>query len=651
MLQKTGRRPAISLILLGIPSFVFLLATYVLPPPLPITPEVNVVDPSWQIVLTSGFLRGAQFGRDIVYTYGPWGFLAAPRGDPHIYPWLFGGRFLIALAFVLGISLIGIRRIRSPAGQFLFVSSIALLADPVAVLPMVLFAVTLSPCSEFGNRDKKPATSAIIHLLAIACALAAWIKFTNFAIVGALGLALAAQDLLKRRLPAISIEIVAFALAFWLLARQSLWALGPFLRGALSTAASYSTSMFQEGPAWEIWFVGFLLLVLAVPVIVRFPRGSVGLLWPSVAWMALLFFLQIKEAFVRHDSFHVWLGIVTALLPCALILLSLTGCFSLDIPQTPRMRMISRACAACVIFLYVVFPVIQLGSDGGRERLQVFSINAAAVKAMLAGENLSAGYQRQLADYHRAMPLAEVAGTAAFFPDDAAILFGNSLKVSLPPIPQAFVAYNSYLSERNASFYRSVGRPDFVFFDVAPIDHRYPTSSDMLSWLALMDCYLPRGNSGAFLVLRASGCRNARLEFIAETTTQAGKIVNVPARAGYAVWVQLNIRLNRAGSTITMLARPPLTELTVRTRAGESIFRISPVAAAAGFLLSPLILNPASFGRLFTDRELSPATEVGELIVGQDESAREFYEPGIGVRFYAVRIPGNPIDLADMPLQ
>ena len=94
-----------------------------------------------------------------------------PQGDPRIYPWLFGARLLIALAFVLGISLIAVRRIRPPVGQFLFIAWVALLSDPVYVLPMILLAV-----ESFSDRERDRMFTPILHLLAIACALTMWIK-------------------------------------------------------------------------------------------------------------------------------------------------------------------------------------------------------------------------------------------------------------------------------------------------------------------------------------------------------------------------------------------------------------------------------------------------------------------------------------------
>src|SRR5580692_4211688 len=112
---------------LAVTCFLYFLIVYVLPPPLPTLPEAHLVESSWHIVLTDAFLRGARFGRDIVYTYGPWGFIENPQGDPRIYPWLLGARLLIALAFVLGTTLIAVRRIRPLVARFLFIAWIALL--------------------------------------------------------------------------------------------------------------------------------------------------------------------------------------------------------------------------------------------------------------------------------------------------------------------------------------------------------------------------------------------------------------------------------------------------------------------------------------------------------------------------------------------
>jgi len=180
-----------------------------------------------------------------------------------------------------------------------------------------------------------------------------------------------------------------------------------------------------------------------------------------------------------------------------------------------------------------------------------------------------------------------------------------------------------------------------VFFEIAPIDTRYPSSADALSWLALMDCYRPSGNSGPYLVLRAAGCVDASLDLIAETKTGAGQPVAVPAGDGYAVWAQIDLRLNHAGSMIAALARPPQTRLAVHTGTGSSAFSISAETARTGFLLSPLLLDSTAFGRLLAEgraeERIDPRTEVRDLAIVEPGLAPRFYEPAIGVRLYKIR--------------
>src|ERR1035438_10749028 len=72
--------------LTGALILLLLLVFYVLtPPPRPALSEGSL-DQSWETALVEQFLRHAQCGTDLVFTYGPWGFLAEPRGNPAIYP-------------------------------------------------------------------------------------------------------------------------------------------------------------------------------------------------------------------------------------------------------------------------------------------------------------------------------------------------------------------------------------------------------------------------------------------------------------------------------------------------------------------------------------------------------------------------------------
>ena len=633
-LLESSPAPRQSALRVYLPAFlasIYLLLIYVLPPPLPVRPSAYQLDDSWHIILTKAFLGGVQFGRDLVYTYGPWGFLQIAQGDPRIYPWLVGGRLLIAAAFVTSATFLARRGISNTLVRILFVAWVALLGDPVLLLPVLLLAVVLS-----AKRN-----SPLLHLMAIACGLTMLIKFTGFVSVGALLAAMAFEDLRHRRLPVIPSEILGSALAFWLLAGQSVIGVPAFVHGALSTAASYSPEMFVAGPSWEIVLAVILLAAIAMRGITSYISSDLWPPWPFCGWLALFFFLHTKEALVRHDSFHIWMGVVTALLPGALVFLCMFNVADTPLSLQPVLRLLKDLSLTWIVFMAVAFPLIQLGTDAGRERLQAAGDSFTAYRAMLAGESLSSQYQNQVAGFRRFMPLTKVPGTASFFPDFTSLLYANGLSVRLPPIPQAFAAYNSYLSGRNASFYRSATRPDFVFFDVLPIDGRYPTSSDPLSWMAFLDCYVPAGYPSVYLVLRSNGCHGVRTELISESVGQAGRPIAVPSASDSAIWVQFDLSPNLAGRMIATLARPPLTQLSVRTPKGESMFRISPEAARTGFLLSPLITTPASFERLFTDSVTDPAAQVKELKVIESSAGEKLFEPTIRFRFFRLPLPAS----------
>jgi len=610
---------------LAVCLFAIFLIVYVLPPPLPILPDRYLLDPSWQIELTKAFLRGAQFGRDIIYTYGPWGFLEYPRGDALIYPWLLSGRLLIATAFVLGLSHVAHRHIRQTFRRILFAVAVAMLADPVYVLPVLLFVMFFS-----ARRN------ALVHVLAVASALTMWIKFTSFVTVGVLAGIAALDDGRRRRFPLVAAETAAATLALWVAAGQPLSGLVPFLHGALSTSISYGTEMSLQGPAWEAWLA--LVLVIAIAAhcaLYAVPRLDLRRL-SGACWLILLFFLQLKESFIRHDSFHVWMGMVNGLIPSGLVLLCATGAFGTSCCAGSRRR--RNAPAVVVVALSLVFVALQLPSLAFAERVQSVLFNAEGLGQLLSGARPSAQLQKQITEFKRAKPLPAVTGNVALFPDYQAMLYGNSLDAVLSPVPQGFAAYNSYLSELNADFFRSARRPDYVFFDVLPIDGRYPSASDALSWRAFLDCYSPQSEQGGYLLLRASGCRGLKLQPITEAIGELGAGVPVPRVERGGVWVAFEIAANPTGRLAAIVAKPPALQLVVETAAGKHLFRTTAETGRTGFLLSPFIADRHAFAGLYADGQ---HTVVDRLTIVNPDTAPGSAWTRIAIRYYRLELPRN----------
>jgi len=90
--------------------FIWYLGTYVL---LPIPAVRPGADESWRAFLTWAFEHHRQFGTEVIFTYGPWGFLLEPRGTVSAYPWQVLGRLVLAIGASSGIALLGVSCIRS----------------------------------------------------------------------------------------------------------------------------------------------------------------------------------------------------------------------------------------------------------------------------------------------------------------------------------------------------------------------------------------------------------------------------------------------------------------------------------------------------------------------------------------------------------
>src|ERR1035437_9402851 len=234
--------------------FLWLLVVYVAPPPALLAPTL---DSSWQASLTEQFLRHAQCGIDLVFTYGPWGFLGEPRGNPAIYPWLAFGRLVLALGLSLGAARVACNRAGSRAVRWFWLALFVILATPAILAPFLLYAV-------FFESDNQPHRGLCLAALVPACALTAHIKLVALPLVAALWVLMLVRELRAgKRFPWVSASLAACYTAFYFMAGQHASSFVPYLRGALSTMSGYGMGMALDGPA--VTAIAGAVLCLAMP--------------------------------------------------------------------------------------------------------------------------------------------------------------------------------------------------------------------------------------------------------------------------------------------------------------------------------------------------------------------------------------------------
>jgi hypothetical protein len=593
------------------------------------------VDSSWQLALTNAFLEGAKFGRDFVFTHGPWGFIAEPRGDPRIYPWLVSTRLLIAAGVACGIAFIGVTRIPLRVARWAWIGVLLLLADPTTVAPMLLFII-----STHIRDDQRRVSYFTVVLLVLSCALAMWVKFTFCIIVVALCCLSAVQDLLHRKLPLVAISTAAASFGFWILARQSLLNLPEYFRNSLYVAESYSNAMASGGPRWQVVWGALICIGTVVAYAVVVWKNWRLLL--GAAWVCLFCFLNFKQAFGRQDEYHIWLGVIDGLLPGALILLAGAGLFDRTKISLPG-RWTTLPVLAVPVISCVLLPNIELTTQAGAERVHNLAWRIRATLSQRTPSRRMMAYRRDLESIRQGKGLRPIHGTADFFPNDLAEVFASGAMPRLRPALQGYASYNSQLTGMNAAYLHSPRRPDSVLFDIDPIDHNYPALEDPLSVLAYLSCYEPTGFAGKYLLLGATICHEPNRQLFLDARIAAGERVTVPSNSG-PIWAEIELVPTTAGELAQFVYHLPSAELAVETETQQQRkYRLTKDPAKAGFLLSPVLYNVVSFASLYSQDHFDTAATVRNMMVSFPFTGDRYYKGTIHLRLYTLRVPERDI--------
>jgi hypothetical protein len=608
-------------------------------------PIIDEIENAWAQVLHVAFSRHWQFGQDIVFTYGPWGFLA--RGYyPPTYPVSVIAWIILSLVFlcagwrlachlsdnrlVAGLWLVGFTAAASiPAGDDF---NARLVAWGVLLLFLHFFV-------------EECVFTPIQAGLAVSLGWLSLVKFTGLMESVIVVAVIAADNIFRhRRFPWIMPLWVASLVCFWVAAGQHLSSLGPFLCNSCRITGGYTEAMMLTGKTEARDAVCFLLIAVLLCALtgrVAWARHRfLGAL--PLAGLGTILFIVFKLGYVRNDRHE----ITSAM---ALVLISLV-CLAVACPGNKR----AAGAASCLVIASTLFASsvfnCWLPGDGLWKQLAgTFSIyNLLAPVAGPYTGYLRSNYEKNLASERKAHPLPPIEGDADLYSYDQTILFAHTLPYQPRPVIQSYSAYTPELAEMNAAHLRTARAASNILFAIQPIDDRFPSLDDGRSWPELLTLYDLKGASDdkrTFLLLsRAAAAREFHLIPLQNTSARFGEPVTLPAATNGPVWVEIEIKKSLAGTVVSTLYKPPVLMLTVSLRDhGQQDFRLIPAMARGGFLLSPVIGDNRAFAALASadgQRDLA-GREVMSMTVSADTRSRSTicYQSPMAVRFYRLDFP------------
>jgi len=451
------------------------------------------IDPSWEMGLHLARDHGMVVGRDVVFNYGPWGFLNVPLTLTRSL-WLASVTYRLAVHLALFVAVGGWMQRRLTGWRAW-----------LAALPLVLFM----PSPEYGfllglllwmrlaldPDEERPFPVALVGLVAAATVT---IKFSMgmAAALMVMGGALAAWTMHRRRSALALAAGFGLGVPVWGLATLGSWAaLGRFLSASFEISAGYAVAMERQGPLWQPVLVVVSVLLVTWGLLCDRQARTPGLL-ATVLPAAGLLLLTFKHAFVRHET-HAFLvfGVGSAVL--GWIALEAAG-------RGSRLGRALRAAGTLALLAgaLVVAPpahLLRLPATLG-ERI------GRALEAERATRD-DAHRARHRAALRRGLPLHERARelvgdhTVDVLTIEIAMVEAWDLNWRPRPVLQSYAVATAGLDDLDAAFFAGPDAPERLLVNLQGLDTRHPFTDAPRTWREILSRYRPLGRDERWLVL------------------------------------------------------------------------------------------------------------------------------------------------------
>jgi hypothetical protein len=579
---------------LALVLFLTVLAVFV---PLAPAMPADGLDTSWMFAMNQGVAQGLVFGRDIVFTFGPYASIYTELYHPATDRLMVCGSLFLGFSYALLLVLLG--KGEKINGLFLYGIFLACLVDSrdalllsyPLLLALVVFRMTLPDEHALHLHLAKPMEYFVLLLFA-PLGLLPLIKASFLPICGITAVFCFAIFWHRgNKLPAcavVSIPAIS-SVMLWRFSGQPISALPSFFWNMRQIISGFTEAMSYPGNAWEsVLYV--LASALFILVIVRSAPGPKSSIWFLSVSYALFLFIVFKSSFVRHDQWHnITAG--TSILAAALLLIFVVG-------EKPSLLPLAMA---LLVWVYIGHGTIKTTAEDISVNLQgtfARTFQGAQTRLRMNGD-LRRQYDLRNAAIRTWFPVPRLSGTTDVYSFNQSWLLASGNTWAPRPVTQSYSAYTPELTELNLKHLQGANAPDNILFRVEPIDVRLPSLEDGLSWPALINGYSLWKLEGqsAYLRKRATDNNsvagaevdlyNARHELGAEVTLPES---NDP------LFANIDIQPTLLGRVLSVLYKLPELHMTMRLRDGRiKNYRVISNMMKTDFLITPLVKNTEEF--------------------------------------------------------
>lgn len=565
----------------------------------PAMPGVQL-DASWQYAMNEAVARHLSFGKDIVFTYGPYSSISTESYDPATNHLMVTGSLFLGVCYALVLSYLG-----NEANPFLLAGFLLYVAGFLHDREALIFSfpfLALAATIRFLEKDRAWQTigwRAAEILMTVAAGaplgLICLIKGTYMMVSGVTMFLIVASLFQHRRIDLLVTALISPILAmivFWEISGQQLGMLPRFFASMLPIISGYSEAMATSlGSPIEL--IGYCVTAAAIVVAVA---RSGGMSLPSrlliAIYAGLFLFLVFKSSFVRHDSHATIAG--DSLVVAAVIV----GMLYFDVSLMIALFL------SVTMWLYIdgIHAVTSADTIRGRFRAVYFDTWTELQPGNTHQHTVDMEFARALANLRRKIPIPELQGTVDIYPAEQSAILASNNKWNPRPVIQSYAAYDPALAQINERHVRGDDAPDNVLFASEAIDGRLPALEDGPSWPALLDNYAMTGFQYGWAYFRKRPLirEASTYEVFQQDIDRTGERVAI-AGTDARIFAEIDLRPTLLGRLVGLVYKEPELRMTLSLRNRRSVnYRVVASMMKSGFFLSPLVENTKDFTSFVT---------------------------------------------------
>jgi hypothetical protein len=593
------------------------------------------LDPSWVFSMNQAVSQGLVFGKQIVFTYGPFASISTKMYHPATYHLMMYGGFFVAVCYGTALLFfcwrgrsVWMLLLGAFIASFLYLDDALFLSYPL-ILAGIIFGVVQDARRDKQGAGVRPPLPVLVVLFS-ALGMLPLVKASfalNAAVISLLCFAVLWRNGLKRLAYCVIISPVAAVILFWLMAGQPLLALPVYAWRTAPMISGYSEAMAMAVDSRQVW------LYLLASVCVLWMVGTLEDTEKSdrlflIASFGIFLFLAFKAGFVRHDGHAITSG-------DAIVIGAILAAF------LPKVRNAGNVFVVAVLAWALIDGLFVASSTRSffKNITSTYKIAVNGIRKFdTGGHELEATFHQRMEAIGADAHIPRMDGTSDIYSAQQTDLIAAGNRWNPRPVIQSYAVFTPSLAGLNESHLYGSQAPDHLVFRIEPIDGRLPSLEDGVSWFAMMQNYVPVKMFDRFVYLdkRGSGGGNVTLDALRTETGELDRSLALPNSAR-PLFAELEIRPTLFGRLVAFLYKPSQLKITLELESGEKKeYRIISGMAKSAFLISPLVDSNETFAMLQADRVAPAERRVKSIRISAANSPSLLWRSQYELRLFAV---------------